>query len=186
MEKNNQPLLLGIIAVLVIAVVYLMVFKSDSELGYDDLNYNDSALQVENSSVNEPVEDNITAPTTPNYMEPQIPVALTDSQKAQLQAGAEDHETKELVFDVSGGSFYFMPNEIRVKEGDKVKIIFTNVGGTHDLVLPDFGVATTITKTGESDVLEFTADKKGTFEFYCSIGNGYHRQMGQIGVLLVE
>jgi len=132
------------------------------------------------------VEDNITAPTTPNYMEPQIPVALTDSQKAQLQAGAEDHETKELVFDVSGGSFYFMPNEIRVKEGDKVKIIFTNVGGTHDLVLPDFGVATTITKTGESDVLEFTADKKGTFEFYCSIGNGYHRQMGQIGVLLVE
>lgn len=173
-------MLLGIIAVLAIAVVYLMVTRSNGNYGYDDLGRDNLAPQVESGATAEE------SAATPNYMEPQPLVALTESQKAQLQAGAEEHETKELVFDVSGGSFYFVPNEIRVKEGDKVKLIFTNLGGTHDLVLPDFGVATKITKTGESDTVEFTADKQGTYEFYCSVGNGYHRQMGQIGVLLVE
>jgi hypothetical protein len=37
---------------------------------------------------------------------------------------------------------------------------------------------------GASDVVEFTADKAGTFEYYCSVGN--HRAMGMKGTLTVK
>jgi uncharacterized cupredoxin-like copper-binding protein len=32
--------------------------------------------------------------------------------------------------------------------------------------------------------VQFVADKTGTFEFYCSVGN--HRQMGMVGTLVVQ
>jgi len=125
-------------------------------------------------------------PAKGNGMQAVVPAELTSDQLAQLKAGAADHATGELTFNITGGSFYFAPNEIRVKQGDKVKIVFTNAGGMHNLILEVYNVKTKDLKTDESDTVEFTADKKGTFEFYCGIGNGYHRQKGQIGVLLVE
>lgn len=119
-------------------------------------------------------------------MQAQVPASLTANQKSQLQAGKASHKQATLTFDVTGGSFYFTPNELTVKEGDKVKIVFSNAGGMHNFILPAFNVHTKTIKTGEQDTVEFTANKKGTFEFYCSVGGGFHRQSGQIGVLLVE
>ena len=37
---------------------------------------------------------------------------------------------------------------------------------------------------GETDSIEFVADKVGTFEYYCSVGQ--HRSMGMVGKLTVE
>lgn len=85
---------------------------------------------------------------------------------------------------VEGGSFYFKPNTITVKKGEKVKIIFTNAGGIHDLVIDGYNVQTPRIPSGSSATVEFTADKVGTFAFYCSVGN--HRQMGMAGTLTVE
>ena len=34
------------------------------------------------------------------------------------------------------------------------------------------------------EVLEFTADKAGSFEYYCSVGE--HKAMGMVGTLKVE
>jgi len=175
MNNNSKPLFISIIIILVIIVIYLMATRS-------------------NGAVNAPAENEMTKNTPaiteetakPDPMKAQIPADLTDGQKAELKAGLEAHEPKELTFNVTGGSFYFTPNEIRVKQGDKVKIVFTNVLGTHDFVLEAFNVRTKTIKDGESETIEFTADKKGAFEYYCSVGKGYHRMKGQIGVLLVE
>lgn len=131
-------------------------------------------------------DDKKTVQPAEDFMKPHVPMALTDAQKAQLKMGLDAHSPSELTFDVTGGSFYFTPNEIRVKQGDKVKINFTNAGGMHNLILDAFNVQTKTLKTGESEVISFTANKKGTFEFYCGVGNGYHRMMGQIGALIVE
>lgn len=84
---------------------------------------------------------------------------------------------------VEGGNFYFKPNEIKVKKGEKVKITFTSAGGMHNFVIDEFNVASE-TVNGKSTTVEFTPDKTGTFEFYCSIGS--HRQMGMKGNLIVE
>jgi cytochrome c oxidase subunit II len=87
-------------------------------------------------------------------------------------------------FTVTSSSFKFSPTEIRVKQGDKVRVTLNNTNGMHDFVIDEFNVKTKVIQGAGSDVVEFTADKKGTFEYYCSVGN--HRQMGMVGKLIVE
>lgn len=85
---------------------------------------------------------------------------------------------------VEGGMYYFKPNVIRVKSGEEVTITFNNIEGFHDLVIDEMNVKTKQLKVGESETIEFTPDKPGTYEFYCSVGN--HRAMGMKGTLVVE
>lgn len=87
-------------------------------------------------------------------------------------------------FMVEASNFKFLPTEIKVKKGDKVKITFKNTGGTHDFVIDEFNVESKRINGGSQDIIEFTADKAGTFEFYCNVGN--HRSMGMKGNLIVE
>jgi plastocyanin len=87
-------------------------------------------------------------------------------------------------FAVTGANFTFSPAELRAKVGDTVRITFTNAEGFHDLVIDEFKVATKQLKANESEMVEFVADKAGTFEYYCSVGT--HRQMGMVGKLVVE
>lgn len=87
-------------------------------------------------------------------------------------------------FTVSGTNFAFNPSTITVKKGDRVKITFKNTAGFHDFVIDEYGVATKQAQAPMTEVLEFTADKVGSFEFYCSVGT--HRAMGMKGTLKVE
>ena len=89
-------------------------------------------------------------------------------------------------FEVEGKPFEFSVKEIRVKEGDRVRVTFKNTEGMHDFVVEGLDVRTKQIQAGESDTVEFVANKKGTFEYYCSVGNGYHRQQGMKGNLIVE
>lgn len=91
-------------------------------------------------------------------------------------------EVKE--FKVSGSNFSFSLKEIKVKKGDKVKIVFTNNEGSHDLIIDELGVNIGQIQAGQSQTVEFTADKAGTFEYYCSVGQ--HRANGMFGQLIVE
>ncbi len=109
--------------------------------------------------------------------------AVTPTTGAEPTGTAMSDQTTQA-FTVEGGNFYFKPNEIRVKKGDKVKITFTNAGGLHDFVLDEFNVKTDRISSGAKTTVEFTADKAGTFEYYCSVAN--HRQMGMKGNLIVE
>lgn len=176
-NKKTQVVLVCVVVVLAIAVIGLLATRRDDNRVPDK--FGNSARQDDNRSP-KPGEG------AKNMMQAQVPADLTPDQLDQLKAGAADHKASELTFNITGGSFYYAPNEIRVKQGDKVKIVFANAGGMHNLILEAFNVKTKDLKTGESETIEFTADKKGTFEFYCGIGNGYHRQKGQIGVLLVD
>ena len=85
---------------------------------------------------------------------------------------------------VTGHNFSFAPSAITVKKGEKVKIVFQNSGGTHDWVIDEFNAHTTRIQGGQSATIEFTPDKVGTFEYYCSVGT--HRQMGMKGNLVVQ
>ncbi len=78
---------------------------------------------------------------------------------------------------------HFSLNEIKVKKGDTVKITITNIAGTHDFMLDEFNINQE-TPLNQPMVVEFVADKAGTFEYYCSKYN--HRELGQKGNLIVE
>jgi plastocyanin len=87
-------------------------------------------------------------------------------------------------FTVIGKNFAFEPSLITVKKGDRVKITFKNDVGFHDFVIDEFGAATKQTQAPTTEVIEFTANKTGTFEYYCSVGS--HRTMGMKGTLVVK
>ena len=80
-------------------------------------------------------------------------------------------------------SAHFSLSEMKVKKGDTVRITVTNTAGIHDFVIDEFGIQKE-TLLNEPVVIEFVADKAGTFEYYCSKYN--HRQIGQRGNLIVE
>ena len=88
-------------------------------------------------------------------------------------------------FIIESSDFKFSLSEIKVKKGDMVKITLKNIKGYHDLVIDELKVAIPKLKTaGEIVTIEFVADKAGSFEYYCSIGN--HRAMGMKGSLIIE
>ena len=80
-------------------------------------------------------------------------------------------------------SAHFSLNEIRVKRGDLVRITITNTAGIHDFTIDGLGIKKE-TPLSQPVVVEFVADKVGTFEYYCSKYN--HRQLGQKGNLIIE
>ncbi|MBI4319719.1 MAG: beta-propeller fold lactonase family protein [Chloroflexi bacterium] len=79
-------------------------------------------------------------------------------------------------------SFGFKPDPVRVKKGDRVRLIITNVdervgmtndpAPAHGLIINSLGLKTNVVlppapQTGVSTLVEFTADKAGTFEVFC-------------------
>ncbi len=87
-------------------------------------------------------------------------------------------------FTINGSNFVFAPSSITVNKGDRVRIVFKNTAGQHDLRIDEFKVATKKIGGGQEEVVEFTADKSGSFEYYCSVGE--HRAMGMKGILTVK
>lgn len=98
-------------------------------------------------------------------------------------------ETKIREISIKGTNMSFDPKTITVKKGSTVRLTLTNADAsdeweiTHDFVIDELGVASTEIGEGESTTIEFTADKVGEFEYYCSIGK--HREMGMVGTLVV-
>lgn len=116
--------------------------------------------------------------------------AVQEDSMANPNPSAENQSTETAVMSdssiitVEGGAFYFKPSTIKVKKGQKVTIEFKNAGGSHDFTIDELNVKTKTIGSGETAKVEFTANKAGSFEFYCSVGN--HRQMGMKGTLTVE
>lgn len=87
-------------------------------------------------------------------------------------------------FTVDASNFKFSPTTMTVKQGDTVRITLKNGQGSHDLKIDGYNVQTKIITTGQEDIIEFVADKTGTFTYYCTVGS--HRAMGMEGTLTVE
>ncbi|HSE34617.1 MAG TPA: peptidoglycan-binding protein [Candidatus Paceibacterota bacterium] len=92
--------------------------------------------------------------------------------------------TTKRVVELTAANFKFGAPEIKVKKGDRVRIELKVVDGFHDWVVDEFNAKTAQVKAGEKTTVEFVADKAGTFEYYCSVGQ--HRANGMVGKLIVE
>lgn len=110
--------------------------------------------------------------------------AVSNGSKNAGTVQKDFSEGEAKVFQINASNYKYDVKEIRVKKGDKVKIVLNVNQGLHDLVLNEFGIASEKTQTGGIATMEFVADKEGKFEYYCSIGT--HRQMGMFGTLIVE
>ena len=80
--------------------------------------------------------------------------------------------------------YEFSPGALRVRKGEQVRLIMTAADHDHGFKLDEFNINQKVPK-GTTIVVEFTADKAGTFQFRCSSVCGIgHR--GMKGTLLVE
>lgn len=106
-----------------------------------------------------------------------------DTGSTEIDVETVDLDTAKT-FTITGRPYEYSEKEIKVEQGDIVVINFVNGQGTHDLRIDEFEVGTSVIQTGEKEMFAFVADKKGEFEYYCSVGN--HRELGMVGTLIVE
>jgi cytochrome c oxidase subunit 2 len=87
-------------------------------------------------------------------------------------------------FTMTAKKYEFDPSLITVKKGEKVRLIITATDRDHGFKLDAFEI-NQVLKRGDTEIIEFTANKVGSFEFKCSVycGKGHH---GMKGKLVVE
>jgi len=87
----------------------------------------------------------------------------------------------DVTFDITAKSWEFTPNEIKVKQGDHVILKVTSIDKKHGFAIDEYGINEPLMPNQETEI-EFTADKKGTFEFYCNVpcGKGHGGMQGQL------
>lgn len=93
----------------------------------------------------------------------------------KITGEAVQENVKEINIDAF--RFGYEPSQITVKKGEKVRLVVNNVDTPHGIRIPEFDAK------GEN-IVEFTPDKTGEFEWYCSIpcGSGHMTMSGQIYV----
>src|SRR3989338_639203 len=144
--------------------------------------YQNSRQKAETNTPNP--EQNTESPATNEMAAPEAAPAPVTPPPAPTSSAPPSAALAVKIFNITGRSFAFSTNEIRVKKGDPVKINFESTGGFHDWSLDGYNVKTQQVNPGTPASVEFTADKAGTFEFFCSVGS--HRSMGMTGKFIVE
>ena len=99
-----------------------------------------------------------------------------------ITPSVQTEDVKEITMQVS--DWEFNPSTIRVKKGQTVKLHISTAEGNHGIAIPDFGISAQL-PVGTEKTIEFVADKKGTYSFFCNVfcGSG-HKDMK--GTLIVE
>ena len=159
-----NKLLLGILIIAVAGGGYY---------AYTAMNKDDDAMEHNDTMTNDDAMDNMASPSPSVSNDPMVSVGVS--------VGVGTVKS----FTINASNFKFDPKEIKVKQGDTVKITLKSSGMPHDWNVDEItGAKTRILQSGEEQTIEFKADKKGTFEYYCSVGQ--HRANGMVGKLIVE
>ncbi len=77
----------------------------------------------------------------------------------------EENDSK--IFYVTAQMWEYYPKEIKVQEGDKVIIYLTSLDVPHGLFLEAWNI-TVNSFLNQTETIEFTADKVGRFEYFCT------------------
>jgi len=106
---------------------------------------------------------------------------ITNSESSTITGNTvnnDDNNKKVRHIVIDAKWFEFNPDKITIKQGENVMLMINNIDVLHGINIPELGLR-------GSDVIEFTADKKGEFDFYCDnfCGEG-HREM--VGKIIVE
>jgi cytochrome c oxidase subunit 2 len=98
-----------------------------------------------------------------------------------LNGNAQAPQSGKSEFELTAVKYNFAPNVIRVKKGDRVKLVITAQDREHGFKLAAFHIDQRLPQ-GEAVTVEFTADRPGPFQFQCSVfcGMGHKKMTGQL------
>jgi plastocyanin len=100
----------------------------------------------------------------------------------EQNSGSDNIFVKELT--ISLENFIISPSTITVNQGDFVRLIVQNDEGEHNFYLEGYNLKTEISEAPDTQVIEFLADEKGNFDFWCEVRD--HREKGMEGFLIVR
>jgi len=79
----------------------------------------------------------------------------------------------------------FKPEQLEVEGGKEVVLVFENNGRmSHNVTIPELGVATDTIGPGRRERIRFTPEEAGTYTFVCSVPG--HKEAGMTGELTVR
>ena len=109
------------------------------------------------------------ATVIPSNGEPQVRSFDIELGEVEFFANTENEEGVEDTVFVE--LHRWSPNTIVVNKGDTVALKVTNPRGNyHSFSIPEFGVSTSmLDPRGGTEIIEFVADKTGTFTFSCEV-----------------
>lgn len=98
-----------------------------------------------------------------------------------LVARAQDQAPNRREVAVTVGDSRFAPEQVEVVQDDLVRITLRSTDLTHSFNVDEYRIARRI-PAGGTTVVEFRADRVGTFPFYCNISSepGHGERRGQL------
>ncbi len=108
-----------------------------------------------------------------------LAVAALGVSAQQPPATPAVHEIK-----MTAKKYEFNPEEIRVKQGEKVRLLITATDRSHGIEIKELGIKVRL-EEGKETPVEFTADRPGEYKFNCSVRCGW-RHGSMTGKLIVE
>ena len=116
-----------------------------------------------------------------NYWSNEVAVPVSgDGDEVDSSAAVPEQSTKKVT--MRAGNLFFSPSNLQVNQGDKISLTIQN-SGFHTFTIRELGVDVRMPSSGTYSV-EFTANKKGNFEYYCAVPG--HREGGMFGNLGVN
>ena len=99
-------------------------------------------------------------------------VALIASAACTQQAATTNNEPGTKEFQVTIGHTFYNPRTFESNVGDTVRFLALAAQGTaahnHGITIDEFDVTQAVTSEDNPVIIEFVADKRGTFEIYCA------------------
>ena len=85
------------------------------------------------------------------------------------------------VIDVEAQNFAFVPDTIRLKQGEKVALKVTSTSGNHSFLASGLNVNVKVDE-GQTVYIDLPTDKTGIFDFHCAVpcGTGHLDMKGNI------
>ena len=96
---------------------------------------------------------------------------------------AQDQAPTRREFTVTARDYSFSPNRVEAQQDDLIKLTVQSADNAYGFTIDDYRVSKRVPAKG-STVIEFRADRPGTFAFYSNLSNdSRHAQMrGQLVV----
>jgi len=142
-------------------------------------------LILVSACASEPTTTGETAPTQA------VPAPGVDPDSVDEMIVVEDGDetvergsTNTLVeVDLVARKWEFVPSTITVNQGDTVRLIITSIDVSHGFRQADLGINERLSP-GKTTEVEFVAEEKGTFPFFCTVfcGSGHGGMRGTIVV----
>lgn len=154
-------------------VLYAMLHTDAGTVGTFEFPGADTPIQEKGTVVME------TFKNTSVMMKAEAPPSKDTKTKINTQINMNVREIA-----MTAKQWEFIPSNITVNKGDKVRLIITNTDVAHGFSLSQFNVRQRL-EAGKTTTVEFTADTSGTFTFFCSVLCGIgHTDMK--GTLIVK